>query len=96
MKIVGSLVVFVLEGPVARSVVSANRWLRGIKTYRFPWYLTLVSFNHASSHKGQGFTHDGIFMPLNAQVEMTAGVANTLRITRIILKFIHNALLVYK
>ena len=31
------------EGPVARSLVSANRWLRGIKMYRFPWYLTLVS-----------------------------------------------------
>ena len=30
-------------GPVARSLVSRNHWLRGIKTYRFPWYLTLVS-----------------------------------------------------
>ena len=27
-------------GPVARSRVSANRWLRGIKTNRFSWYLT--------------------------------------------------------
>ena len=26
---------------------------RGIKTYRFPWYLTLVSANHASSNPGQ-------------------------------------------
>ena len=41
------------QGPVARSVVSANRWLRGIKMYRFPWYLTLVSTNHASSNPGQ-------------------------------------------
>ena len=40
-------------GPVARSLVSANRWLRGIKLYRFPWYLTLVSTNHASSNPGQ-------------------------------------------
>ena len=39
-------------GPVARSLVSANRWLRGIKIYRFPWYLTLVSANHASSNPG--------------------------------------------
>ena len=39
-------------GPVARSLVSANRWLRGIKMYRFPWYLTLVSTNHASSDPG--------------------------------------------
>ena len=39
-------------GPVARSLVSANRWLRGIKMYRFPWYLTLVSANHASSNPG--------------------------------------------
>ena len=31
------------QGLVFRSLVSANRWLRGIKTYRFPWYLTLVS-----------------------------------------------------
>ena len=39
-------------GPVVRSLVSANRWLRGPKTYRFPWYLTLVSANHASSNPG--------------------------------------------
>ena len=39
-------------GPVVRSLVSAIRWLRGIKTYRFPWYLTLVSANHASSNPG--------------------------------------------
>ena len=42
-----------VQGPVARSLVSANRWLRGIKMYRFPWYLTLVSTNHASSNPGQ-------------------------------------------
>ena len=43
------------QGPVARSPVSAiNRWLRGIKMYRFPWCLTLVSTNHASSNPGQG------------------------------------------
>ena len=41
------------QGPVVRSLVSANRWLRAIKTYRFPWYLTLVSTNHASSNPGQ-------------------------------------------
>ena len=39
-------------GPVARSLVSANCWLRGIKMYRFPWYLTLVSTNHASRNPG--------------------------------------------
>ena len=43
----------VLQGLVAQRLVSANRWLRGIKTYRFPWYLTLVSANHASSNSGQ-------------------------------------------
>ena len=42
-----------VQGPVAQRLVSANRWLRGIKTYRFPWYLTLVSANHASSNPGQ-------------------------------------------
>ena len=42
----------ILLGLVVRSLVSANRWLRGIKTYRFPWYLTLVSANHASSNPG--------------------------------------------
>ena len=47
------LVLTVVQGPVARGLVSANRWLRGIKTYRFPWYLTLVSANHASSNPGQ-------------------------------------------
>ena len=41
------------QGPVVRSLVSANRWLTGIKTYRFPWYLTLVSANHALSNPGQ-------------------------------------------
>ena len=41
-------------GPVARILVSANRWLRGIKTYRFPWYLTPVSDNHASNNPGLG------------------------------------------
>ena len=39
-------------GPVVQSLDSANRWLRGIKTYRFPWYLRLVSANHASSNPG--------------------------------------------
>ena len=46
---------FIFQGPVARSMVSANRWLRGIKMYRFPWYLTLVSTNHASSNLGQAW-----------------------------------------
>ena len=41
------------QGPVVRNLVSANRWLRGIKTYRFPRYLTLVSANHALSNRGQ-------------------------------------------
>ena len=40
-------------GPVALSLVNANRWLRGFKMYRVPWYLTLVSTNHASSNPGQ-------------------------------------------
>ena len=50
------------QGPVVRSLVSANRWLRAIKTYRFPWYLTLVSTNHASSNPGQKskFTRDAV------------------------------------
>ena len=46
---------FYHQGPVAQRLVSANRWLRGIKTYRFPWYLTLVSANHALSNPGQVF-----------------------------------------
>ena len=49
------------QGPVARSLVSANRWLRGIKMYRFPWYLTLVSTNHASSNPGLEITIVGSF-----------------------------------
>ena len=44
-----------IQGPVVRSLISANCWLRGIKTYRFPWYLTLVSANHASSNPGQNY-----------------------------------------
>ena len=34
-------------------MVSANRWLRGSKNYRFPWYLSLVSANHPSNNPGQ-------------------------------------------
>ena len=49
----GETNIFHSQGPVARSLVSANRWLRSIKMYRFPWYLTLVSTNHASSNPGQ-------------------------------------------
>ena len=41
------------SGAVAQSRVRANLWLRGIKTYRFPWYLTLVRGNHASGNPGQ-------------------------------------------
>ena len=44
---------FYNQGPAVRSLVSTNRWIRGTKTYRFPWYLTLVSANHASSNPGQ-------------------------------------------
>ena len=51
---------YINQGPVARSLVSANRWLRGIKLYRFPWYLTLVSTNHASSNPGQSVWLNGI------------------------------------
>ena len=40
------------QGPVARSLVSANRWLRDIKTYKFSWYLTPLSPNHASTDPG--------------------------------------------
>ena len=47
------IIILNIQGPVARSLVSANRWLRGIKMYRFRWYLTLVSTNHASSNPGQ-------------------------------------------
>ena len=45
------------QGPVVRSLGSANRWLRGIKSYRFPWYLTLVSANHDSSNPRLSFKY---------------------------------------
>ena len=51
------------QRPVVRSLVSANRWLRGIKIYRFPWYLTLVSAHHASSNPGQVFDKVGKSFP---------------------------------
>ena len=47
------------QGDIVRGVlpfkdlVSANRWLRGIRTYSFPWYLTPVSANDASSNRPQ-------------------------------------------
>lgn len=37
-------------GPVAQSPVIANRWLRDIRAYWLPWYVTLVSANHTSSN----------------------------------------------
>ena len=33
-------------------LVSANHWSRGIETYTFLWYLTMVGANHASSDLG--------------------------------------------
>ena len=47
------IIILNIQGPVARSLVSANRWSRGIKMYRFRWYLTLVSTNNASSNPSQ-------------------------------------------
>ena len=52
-SLIGSFCSSTNQGPVAQSLVSVNRWLRGIKTYRFPWYLTLVSANHTSSNPSQ-------------------------------------------
>ena len=40
------------------------------------------------------FADDGILVLLNAKVEVTACVAYIIRITRIALKLIHNALLI--
>ena len=59
-----------LLGPVARSLVSANRWLRGIKMYRFPWYLTLVSINYASSNPGPGVKGKTLIMRVDKSVEL--------------------------
>lgn len=42
------------------------------------------------------FTDDGIFLLFDAQMKMTARVVYIIRITRITLKFIHNAMLVYR
>lgn len=39
--------------PVARSMFSANQWLRDIETYTFLWYLTLVIASYASKDSGQ-------------------------------------------
>ena len=43
-------------GPVARSMVSANNWLNGIKINGWSWYLTLVSANQASSNPALKFS----------------------------------------
>ena len=39
-------------------------WLRGIKMYWFPWYLTLVSTNHASSNLGLKINYLSVFTGL--------------------------------
>ena len=36
-----------IQGLLARCMVSADHWLRGIETDTFQWQLTLVSANHA-------------------------------------------------
>ena len=50
-------------GPVARSLVSANRWfvISGIRTYRFLRYLTRVSANHALSNRPIFFLKKFVF-----------------------------------
>ena len=55
-------------GPVAQRLVSANHWLRGIKTYRFPWYLTLVGANHASSNPGQDVSKPAVVDKYNKHI----------------------------
>ena len=42
-----------IQGPVVRSMVSADHWLRSIEINRLSWYLTLVSANQASSNSAQ-------------------------------------------
>ena len=49
----GVNVVVIVQGPVVRSMVSANHWLSSIKIKRLSWYLTLVSANQASSNSAQ-------------------------------------------
>ena len=41
------------QGPVVRSMVSANHWLSSININRLSWYLTLVSADQASSKSAQ-------------------------------------------
>ena len=64
------------QGPVARRLVSANRLLRGIKTYRFPWYLMLVSANHALSNPGQVHKELLLQIPNNVAVMPPASLIN--------------------
>ena len=66
-----------LLGPVARRLVSTNRWLRGIITYTFPWYLTLVSANHTSSDPGLVAR----LCPTNTDTEITS----------FIIKYVYNS-----
>ena len=46
----------IAQGPVVRSMVSANHWLNNIKINGLSWYLTLVSDNQAPSNSAQFFT----------------------------------------
>ena len=43
---------YVSQGPVARSTVNVNHWLRTIDSDPFLWKLTLVSANLASNDSG--------------------------------------------
>ena len=59
------------QGPVARSVVSANHWLNSIKTNRLSWYLTLVSVNHPSNNSAQ-------FVNITKTVTLPSAVGHSL------------------
>ena len=49
--------------------------LRGIKMYRFPWYLTLFSTNHASSNPGQ--VNNQSLIPSTDVIQLTMTLKTT-------------------
>ena len=58
-------------------MVSANHWLRGVKTYRLLWYLTWVSAYHASSNWAQNISTSAYQEKQEASLKKSTHVIET-------------------
>ena len=72
---------FISLGILAKSMVSASQWLRGIETYTILWYLTLVSANYASRNSSVILTiryafHQNLTRAVNSPVAFKSSLTS--------------------